>query len=83
LHRKKGERQMYKARLTKSGARRIGCPELAGAIVEFEQYSKDKYGVHEGPGGVGRTVEGIYYQGRRIAGGLSYAGETPGLEIIE
>ena len=72
---------MHKAILTESGAKRIGHPELAGKEVEFDKYSKDHFGVPEGRGGAGRTVENVYHNGRRIARFLSYAGGKPGLDI--
>lgn len=67
---------MYKARLTESGAKRVGHPELANEIVEFDRYNMDK-------GHTKRTVENIYHNERRIARILSYAGKDPSLEILK
>ena len=67
---------MHKAKLTKAGAERIGKPELAGKIVTYHRFSQPSPPC-------GKTVEQVFYKGERIAGNLSYAGNAPGLEIIE
>ena len=67
---------MYKAKLTKAGARRIGMPELEGKTVAYDKFSQPSPPC-------GKTVERVFYKGEKIASNLAYAGNAPGLEIIE
>ena len=64
---------MKRARLTEDGARRIGHPELAGEIIEYDR-------LHPGPV---RCIDNFYYDGRRLDAVLSYAGDEPGVELLD
>ncbi len=60
----------HKAVLTQSGAERVGHPRLAGEQVEYT-VSKSVNGAV--------CADDVFYQNRRIAGIVSFTGNTPGL----
>lgn len=67
---------MKKAMLTKSGAYKIGRPELAGKIVLYNK-------IRETPEWIdGAYAESVFHDNKRIAGSLSF-GEDPDLVAVE
>ena len=66
---------MHKAKLTKRGARVLGRPSLAGKIVCYDE-------LYPSPP-CGRCVRNVYFDGQRLGSNLSYAGESPGVELLE
>jgi len=61
-----------KATLTKAGAERILCPELAGRVVEYDK-------IHE----LGLCVENVYYQDKRLCGPFAFKGHDAGLVLLD
>ena len=62
---------MYKARLTKEGAWRLGHPKLAGETIEYDAIV---------PPGV--CVGNVFYKGQRLGSVLSFSGDEPGAELL-
>ena len=59
---------MINAILTRAGALRIGRPDLAGKIVQFDNVAE-----------LGLCAEKVYYQNEHIATYLSLSGDEQGL----
>lgn len=62
---------MYRARLTEAGAYRLGHPELAGELIDYDEIAP-----------LGLCVNNIFHEGRRLGAVLSFVGDDPGVELL-